>query len=944
MATTSNISLEKEQMIAANLNLYLFQNVWNETKRALRNNVLPQMLNARSMNGTLTIYGEATQLPNLTDPFFVYAVSRSSTPGLQWPKNLEHVWISTDELINKYNILLDVYHIHGKMMHKKDVHVYKLPNAQGFLIAVNKKMSSKVIPVTEMPNLRLTVYFDMDIENDIVVKSYTVPAQDNNYTQRALIWNQYQSFLTVAPGTMPPAVLMFINGIETKPVDVSSIPLNAAVDLHADYNVAMEMEVDLTSEKLNAGFFSDLDKVYKQIVHVPMAKNPKQYIMTHNAMEIYVRKKQPEADGTYQGLYLHRCADRSVTQITHQDIGIPMYILDAYRDYFGTSEITLRVYWRKHDSPNYLIRDKNYIDLMYYNAHSDQEIIGYLSGMHQWSEILSFWKASHLEQSAYVAMFFDVPDVITPENMTYYIEALGYYNVMCLLCKHVYRTIITDWYHGGYTFQKPLVYQGSPVSAVVYADGVKLNNSLVTIRNDDDYYVTINVPDTLPLGTKLAVEMFLSGLKNIYTIKPEFGSTTITLPATEYTIVEEMPSTVTIKKYDQEAKTGYSEFTKTPGNVVKKTLADGSYQLTFGPATFGRRFYIVPKPRVHYWSSEIDTATMNIHEKMENKDPLFFPLIAKVIREGVNNETGYTNMTMPLWDSSSMLIYINGRYLIRDVDYTIQTVKNYEGYMCMQILVIQNLSYLDKDNNILEVYSTSASIENREYGYCAERKNLGLISSGSSTGTTDAPIEITGTIRDNRTFIYYPETTIAHVNGYYSNVLAKGNSLGMDPDWLRPWETGNPLEVRTSVPYFISDYLKKYHVNDDLERIELLNKYFYNRDLRMPDKIIITSSHLLYSVYTATVLRDVLMEKNLELSYDPDNERMINQLQAYDYLKDIDLITNKLVDLTYVDGYPHYSQLIAPDVEMYRLLQALMRATMPEDNVSNKQDVDLTHP
>lgn len=935
------LSADKEQMIAANLNLYLFQNVWNETSRSLRNNVLPQMLNQRAINGSFLCYGEDTPLPTTTDAFYVYAAARNTLAGLTWPKHLKYDWISTDTLVNEYNILLDVYHIHGKMFSKKDVHVLKLTNNLGYLIAINKDMSDKIVKHAEMINIRFTIYFDVDIANDIHVKCYTVPMKDNSYLERSKIWNQYQQYLTVPEGTKIPTVLLFIDGVETTPVDITSIPLGACIDIQVDHNAYIDEIIDISTPDKNYGFFSEIDKCYKQVIHIPRDANPEQYVLTHNAMEIYVRKATPEPDGTIKGLYLHRCAERSVTQITHQDIGIPMYILDAFRDYLDTSEIVLRVYWRKHDNPNRLIRDKNYIDMLYSRAHAERELLGYLTGNVKWSNELYFWKASHLEQSEYIKMFFDVPDIITPANMTYYIEALGYYNVMCLLCKHVHRATITEWYDGGYLFAKPLVYQGYPIYAVVYGNGVKIHDSQVSIKNETDTHVSIAVPKSTEIGTQISIEMYMDGTRDFFCIRPELGSIQLEIPPMEYDILEQIPSGSVTTAYDHSSEMGYKLFTSYAGNIVKRTLPTGNYQLTFGPAMYNRVFYICPKPRVLYWSSKIKKDQLDLQTKMLNGDPLFFPLEKTCRYEYVENKLTYINDLIPVWDIDSLLVYINGRYLIKDIDYTVQSVNNLHGNMCMQMLIIQNYSYLREDLNTLEVYSTSAAVENRETGYCATRYELPY---DETTIPADTEKVVAGIIKDGRTFVYNDDTSIIHVNGYYTQAIVYGNNLNCDPSWVRQWENANPLEIRTSVPYFISDYLKKYHSNDDLERIELLNKYFFGRDLRVPDTIVIEQAHLTYSVYTAAILRDVILQKNIELSYDPDIVRMIDQLGRYQYLADIDLITNKLINLDYVDIYPHYKQLVAPDIEIYRLLQAIIKITMPEDPVSNKKDIDLTHP
>lgn len=939
---------DKELQIAHYLNLYLFQNVWNEGYRASRNNILPQLLTKRAINGGLAIYGEHLSLPNDNDPFYVFAASRTSMGALVWPKRLEHQWISTDDLVGNYGILLDVYHIHGKMLHKKHVHVYQIPNSHGYLVAINKRMYNKVLTPADLDGIRFTAYFDYDIQNSIEVFSYDVPTIDNTFGTRFQIWEKYKALQTTAVTERRPAVLFFINGEEVSNLPgAAAIPLGSCVDIQIDRNAYIDLELDLTESKNSAQFFSEMDECYKNIIHVPRTENPNNYVMTHNAFEIYVRKRAPEADGSYKGLYLHRCAERTVTNITHQDLGIPTYILDAYRDYLGTTEITLRIYWRRHEDANVLVRDKNYIDLLYSLQHKDDVIVGYLSGYYKHSKDLPFWLAAHLEKSAYVETFFDVKDIVTPENIHHYIEALGYYNTMFLLAKHVHRAVITEAYDGGYLFPKPLVYQGNPVAAIVYANGIKVPHKDIRLNNISDQYAAVGVNENWDaLGTQLTVEFHRDGVQALYKIEPKRNQTELTIPATEYDIIEEISSETKTEKYDYESLTGCQRYTKETGNVARRNNGNGTYTLIFGPATYGKTYYVQPKPRTLYWSSEEPDDQIDIQQKLENGDPLFFNLTKRVKYESVNNTNAFCQKgeRCLIWDTDSCMVFVNNRYLIRDIDYTIQDVSDRLGNVAMKILVIQNHSYLLQDEkNTLEIYCTSAVDENREYGYCAPR--LVEIPEGSNPDIdqNDEAV-VSAVIKDNRTVLYNDGTSIIHVNGYYTDAEVKGNFIIKDPSWKRDWKTANPVEVRTSVPYFVSDYLKKYHEDDDLSRIEAINRIYFNQDLRRVNIEVIEDPHLIYSIYTSAVLRDVLNKKNLALSYDPDLRRMHQQLEKYKYLADADLVYQELLDLQYVDIYPHYKQLIAPDIETYQLLMALCRATMPADPISNKKDIDLKHP
>lgn len=945
--TTDKLDEQKEELVAAYLNLYLFQNVWNESYRAFRNNVLPRRMTKRAVNGSISTYGLDLSLPNDTDPFYIFSSSRTALGGLVWPKNLKDGWISTEDLNNEYGILLDVYHIHGKMLTKKDVYIYNLPQANGYLIAINKVMYNKILKTEELDGIRFTIYYDYDMANKVTVKSWDVPVRDTTYGVRWEIWKEYQAWLSEEVEGRKPAVLFFINGVEISNLPgAGAIPVGSTVWMEIDRNVYLDMVFDLTDPYVNAQFFSEMDKVYKQIIHIPKDKNPEQLLMTHNAFEIYARKKLPEEDGSYHGLYLHRCAERTVTQITHQDIGIPVYILDAFRDYLGTSEIVLRVYWRRHEDTNVLVRDKNYIDLLYELNPTDENILDYLAGMHKYSNELYFWKAAHLEQSEYVKMMFDVPDVINISNMYQYVEALGYYNTMFLLSRHVMRAVITEAYRGAYLFEKPLIYQDNPVAALVYADGYKVPEKDVNLKNNSDTHVSVGVNENwATLGTQLIAEFHRDGPKDIYRIIPDKNNNELIIPLTNYDVIIETESDVPVMKFDYVSDKGYEPYQEVLGNIIKRDNGDNTLTLTFGVNTYGKTFYIQLRPRTYYWSSENPGDGINLQEKMNNAAPLYFQLLKPAKYSVVDNENQLTEgvVKVPVWDLDSVIVYINGRYLIKDIDFTIQEVLDRYDKVALKILVIQNYSYLKQDGeNTMEVYCTSAVDENREYGYCAPR-TVEVNIDGSPT-PIDADIKVVAAIRDNRTVLYNKDASVIHVNGYITEADVKGNFVTKKSSWKREWEIANPVEIRTTVPYFISDYISRYHENDDLERIETINKIYFNYDLRKVDIELIKNSHFVYSVYAATVLRDVLFGYNKELSYDPDLPRMHAQLDRYKYIADIDLVYQKKLDLHYVDTYPHYLQLTAPDVEMYQLLQALVRATLPPDPISNKRDVDLTHP
>lgn len=945
----NELTEEMEALIAYNLNLYLFQNVWNEPNRASRNNILPRRYSKRSITGSITYYGNHIELPNTKDPFYIFVLYRDTVPGLMWPKNVDYEWIATDKLVTDYNILVDCYHVNGKMLHKGHVYVRHIENGTGYLVAVNKNMYNRILSIDDLDGIRFTIYYDYDIANDISVYSYNVPAIDGSYTKRAEIWEKYTECLNAQVTDRTPAVLMFINGIETVPVSAESIPLESYVDIHIDKNVGLILDIDLTNPEVNRQFFSEPDSCLKQIVHIPRKANPDQYIMTHNAIEIYIRKKQKNERGCATGLYMHRCAERSVTQITHQDIGIPTYILDAYKDYLETQEIALHLYWRHHAGANKLVRDKDYIYLLYQDQHTDKDIVDYLSGTHKYAKDIYFWTATHLEKSEFVKAFFDVPDTVSPANITKYIDALGYYNVMFLLTMHVYSTIITDAYSGGYIFPKPLVYQNSPVTALVYKNGVKISGENVYIKNLNDTHVVIGIDKSLvQLGDRISLEMHRDGIKDVYAITPSPDNNTITIRNTEYDLLEMVSSNSAIECYDHiERRGGVQLLTQYAGNIVERITPDGNLQIVFGPSTYDKTYYIQPKPRAYRWSSENPNDNMDIQTKLQNGDPLYFSLDRIVNQKSIDNELvdSRDGERILVWDTDNVIVYLNGRYLVRDIDFSVIEVKDRNDNTCMKILAIRNISYIkSSEKNILEVYCTSATDEYREYGHCAPR--YAEVPDENDTDLSDNEKVMAAVLRDNKTVIYDDRASIIHVNGYYTEADISGNFITMDADWKHnPWDVANPIEIRTSIPYFVSDYISRYHEDDDLPRLDILNKYYYRHDLKKTDIEVITKSHLLYSTYLVAIIRDIISKNNpFGVAYDPDSERLWQQLKDYKYMKETDPAIQGTLDLTYIDVYPHYKQVSVPDSNTYRLLQAIIRTCLPKDAVTNKQDVDTTNP
>lgn len=883
-------TIDLDQIIPQQLTLFCFQNIWNEIGSELRNNVIPQMLYERSQTGNIFIGSNTIPLPDDKKSYYVYAVSRHTTYALAWPKVLDHKWINCEDLVNEYSILFHAYHTTGLMLHKKFVHVFKMESGIGFLVAIEREMATSMLQHKDMKDIYFTLYYDSDITNKIEVLSYKIPYRDDGYVYRKQVYD----FIAAKDSSIS---TVFINGYETKITGMGSFPLNAYIDVIRDENVIFSFDVDLTVTEENHMFYSDKDKTYKQLVHIPKALNPTNKVLTHNTMDIFVRRKE-KVNQDIDGLYLHRCAERSVSQVTHNDIAIPMFIVDAYRDYLDTQDITLHVIVRQHAKDNVLIRDKNYIDFLY--VLDDATIIEHLLG--RVDETLSFWKASELEKSKYIEMMFDIPEIITSTSMTEYVEGLGYYHTIALLCKRVQHTVITEWFTGTLGFQKPYVFQNDYLFPVVYLNGKKVKYDQVVYDNLSQQMLSVGFTDDVKyqLGDIMSVEMFLDGYKDIYRMQVTKTNTTIEIPYNNIDILEEIDnSPIVTKQFDKSTTKGYVPFTDTTGNLVIKKLENGKWQLTFGPMLYNKTFIIQNRTRVYTFSKDLD-------EDLIAGNPIYLPIEYNI--KGSPEKA-------PIYYTPHITVYLNGKYLVEHVDFTVHEVHDYEDNFCFKIIAIENVEYLQSSDNKVEWMIASAEVDNSNYGF----------------------------VLDNRAYtpgdlsLYFENMSMVHVDGTLEwDITDMGNYLLLPT--ASSYRQGALFEIHTCIPRIVKDYLDKYHVNDDLERLAILNKYFFGKE-PVPEFPVVAHKHRVYSIYLATLIRDILDGTLAGLSYDPDEKRMLEQVKDYEYLELADPVIQDKYDLRFIGTYPHYKDITIPDIDTYNVIQGFIRIMMPTTNYSDSLEM-----
>jgi hypothetical protein len=889
-----------EQKIVDYLNEYCFQKIWQEPISELRNNVQPIKLHERTRTGTISYMDLVIELPIPSRAYYIYGADVAAYRGSMDLPPLQ--WIPTHELCNLKNILFHTYTESGIMLHKAFVYIYFVPHNNCILIAIEKQMYDSVVPIQQRDlhkTIYTTVYFDSDYVNNIYIHSVKIPFHDLNLS----ISKGITDFLDEHDNPNIEQRIAFQQGQEIPISEAYTLYSDEYVDVIADKNIIASFDVDLTYAEYNQGYFSEKDKTFKIVVHIPKALNLDNKIISHNTCDFFIRKH--DIDNTRQqhlGRYIHRCAELSIGQITHNDFSIPTYILDAHRDHLNTENVTLHVVCRQHDKDNVLLKEQAYLYLLY-GYHTDEQILEFLTG--NGDERLPFWTARELEQSKFTEFMFDVPSPVQPQDLPQFVDALGYYHTVALLCSRIEVAEVTDATLQKWKFRKSFIYEGVQVHANVYHNGWKVLPQHYDVINEyDAYYIKFTDNIVMNVGDIIVSELYVTGPTTMLYQTVSLTNRTFEIPYPDVVVYKEHDSTPYLAKGVKSESYKSYELVDPIGNynITTSTINPNYYTINIGYPLYGSKIIIANKLSSFNYQYDLNPSMIEGNT-----------LAVTLTR--ISNDNNM--ILVPILNFYNCDVFLNGRYLVRDIDYTLIEVKHpHTGFVSFYQILLQNMSYLEDTEttqNRIELVLNCTDIEDISSGFVVN--NL-LI--------PDSPVHL-----------YFPEISSVLVNGRFEHDITDFGQYYLTPS--NKYLNHHTFEVKTCIPKFLQELLLKYHPNTDKERIVTLNEYFYNKIDVLPDKIILQASHQLYSIYLNTIIRDIVWD-TFQISYDPDLTKLENQLKNYLHIKPYDLVFKEGLDLNHIDVFPHYRQFLV-DATTKLLITNLIKALMPQDLVGPGDEV-----
>ena len=291
--------------------------------------------------------------------------------------------------------------------------------------------------------------------------------------------------------------------------------------------------------------------------------------------------------------------------------------------------------------------------------------------------------------------------------------------------------------------------------------------------------------------------------------------------------------------------------------------------------------------------------------------------------------------SVPVLVDQQLVIYLNGKVLVEDTDYMRVRPATNIPYQ----YVINNVSYIETDNNYIEIFGTDAEA----VAYTSSFVKSEYLNSKPNP------------------LIFYSNFTLVFTDGQNLCKLRWVNGRLENTSTKVPTLHGALFMAKTDIPPTVRKYLKEEYLAEDIERFGKIMNYFSKLTPDDPAIYTIPHSHRIYSVYLNAIIDDVL-EGRLVIPSETDIHRLLEYVVDYEYLKKYDLplkfieepeldindrptgriIKKSVINRTFVDVFPSYTQRLVPGTTMYATLNLLIDYTVPKDTVVDTVGVDTT--
>lgn len=290
---------------------------------------------------------------------------------------------------------------------------------------------------------------------------------------------------------------------------------------------------------------------------------------------------------------------------------------------------------------------------------------------------------------------------------------------------------------------------------------------------------------------------------------------------------------------------------------------------------------------------------------------------------------------VPVLVDQQLVLYLNGKVLVNNTDYMVVR----PGTNIPKQYVINNVSYIETDNNYLEVFGTDAE----------------------AVTYTDSFVKSDYINSKNSPLMFYSNFTLVFTDGNNLCKLRWVNGRLENTSNKVPTRHGALFMAKTDLPPTIRTYLNDTLLLEDIDKFLMIMDYFSRLTSDDPEIYTIPYSHRVYSIYLNTIIDDIL-DGRLVIPTETDINRLLEFVAEYEYLKQYDLplmfnyepeldingnptgrtLKKSVINRTFVDVFPSYTQRLVPGTTMYATLNLLINHIVPTDTVVDTVGVDTT--
>jgi len=359
---------------------YIRSEIWNEPQREFRRNIKPAVLTKVPVRNIVSFRDAYLELPHTsrdtviknTPSYYVFYFPDSATTLINYA--FANDWVDLQTLNNELHFELRVSSRQGVIIPRVKCFIRNIQYRAGLVIAVDAAALVTALGYGyDLNQIYITIYRDSDLANDLIISSFCPT-----------------TVLEIDDFTTPSNVnYCFVDGV-LYPISKVSYQVKHYYEFVKDENIVKyyAMDYNADSPRYDSSYYDE-----KLLIHIPKAMNANNAVVTHNTCDFLVYNKTQDFGRVITRVY----GDNTITQVTHNDFGVDLDILEEYKQSMTideNDEFAVVVLIRTHNNDNFLVRDANYIYLLY--TLSDELIIDFLCG--KMTNTLTFWRGSELDK------------------------------------------------------------------------------------------------------------------------------------------------------------------------------------------------------------------------------------------------------------------------------------------------------------------------------------------------------------------------------------------------------------------------------------------------------------------------------------------------------------------------------------------------------------------